>query len=518
VTDQIVFGIFQNFEGIDNMKSSPETQDLFPPHHDHGPTCGCKTERGAPIFVKAPTASTAKALDYCEKNLPVFLEQLEKLVQIPSVSLSGFEPKNMGHSADAVAELFQNSGLENVEIIQFGNVHPYVYADWIHKPDAPTLLLYAHHDVQPPGEAKKWKSDPFGPKTSGGRLYGRGAADDKAGILAHSAAIMSMLKTSGELPVNVKLIIEGEEEIGSQNLGSFVKRYKDRLKADAMILTDCANIESGVPSLTTSLRGLVAIDVEVEALGHSVHSGLWGGILPDPVFALSKILSTLMNERGEILVAGLYDDVVPLTEQEKNSFEQINMESIARQATGLLPELNFTVPASQMAKNLWRMPHLSINAIQSGTRALVSNVVQDGAWARISLRIVPNMKPHHIAKLVEAHLRQHCPPGFRLKTEIESAGDWWSIDDPNAPVYKIAASAMSKGYGKETQFVGCGASIPFVQPLSTELGGIPAILVGVEDPFTNAHSENESLNLQDFRRTLLGQIHMLADFAKYQRV
>ena len=494
-----------------------QKEELYPPRHAHGPQCGCKNTRGEPIFVKAPEAATAKALEACEDNLPLFLNQLEKLVKIPSVSLEGFDSKAMQSSAQAVAELFESSGLENVEVIQFGDVHPYVYADWIHKPDAPTLLLYAHHDVQPPGVHSKWKSDPFGPKTSQGRLYGRGTADDKAGILAHSAAIFSMLKTCGELPVNVKLIIEGEEEIGSNHLGSFVKRYKEKLQADAMILTDCANIETGIPSLTTSLRGLVAVDVEVESLAHSVHSGLWGGILPDPAFALSRVLGSLMDDAGRILVPGIYDDVLPLTKEESASFSALKLDTVARQATGLLPELGFTVPNSEMAKSLWRMPHLSVNAVQSGTRSLVSNVVQDGAWARISIRIVPNMKPQKIAEMLVAHLTKSCPPGFRIKTQVESAGQWWAIEDPKAPVYQIAANALAKGYAQETQFVGCGASIPFVQPLSQELGGIPAILVGVEDPYTNAHSENESLNLADFRRTLLGQIHMLADFAKYRR-
>lgn len=488
-----------------------------PAAHTHSPSCGCRNEKGEPLFVEAPTAATQKALDYCERNLRASLADLGTLVRIPSVSLEGFDASHMHLSAEATAELLSRSGLEKVEVLRFGDVHPYVYAEWVHKPEAPTLLLYAHHDVQPPGEESKWKSHPFDPKESGGRLYGRGSADDKAGILAHAAAIAAFLKTSGELPVNVKVLIEGEEEIGSNNLAEFTRRYRDRLKADAMVLTDCANIETGIPSITTALRGLVALDIEVEALSHSVHSGLWGGILPDPVAALSRILAGLVDEKGTILVPGVYDDVRPLSPAEEEAFARLRMEDIARQATGLFPDVPFLAAESDFARNLWRRPHLSINAIQSGSRKLVSNVIQNGAWARVSIRIVPDMDPRKVARQLEEHVKRLCPPGLRVTTTLESAGDWWAIEDASAPVYQIAARALEKGYGHTTQFIGCGASIPFVQPLSKELGGIPAVLVGVEDPYTNAHSENESLELGDFRRTLLGQIHMLADMAKYKR-
>lgn len=486
--------------------------------HHHGPSCGCVNEKGEPLFIEAPKPQTQKAVEHLEKNLDAALSDLKKLVKIPSVSLEGFDRNDMKLSAEAVAEIFEKTGLDHVEIFQFGDVHPYIYADWIHKPDAPTLLLYAHHDVQPPGRKERWGSEPFEPKEKNGRLYGRGTADDKAGIIAHTAAIAAFLKTSGELPVNVKLLIEGEEETGSAHLAEFVRRYKSTLQADAMILTDCANIESGVPSITTALRGLCSIDIEVDTLSHPVHSGLWGGILPDPVFALSKILSSLTDEKGRIQVPGIYDEVAPLSEAEKKRLGGFRFESLAREATGLKQGIGFTVAEKEMAEYLWHQPSLSINAIQSGSKSLVSNVIQDGAWARISIRIVPHMKPEKVVAQMKAYIEKQCPPGFVVRVTTQSAGNWWAIKDEKADVYQIAARSLEKGYGKSTQFVGCGASIPFVQPLSDELGGIPAILVGVEDPYTNAHSENESLNLDDFKRTLLGQIYMLGDMAKWRRV
>lgn len=485
--------------------------------HMHSATCGCVNEKGEPLFVTAPSESTQKALDYCEKNMRENLDELKKLIQIPSVSLEEFDAHPLKLSAEATAETFRRAGLDKVELIQFGDVHPYVYAEWCHKPGAPTMLLYAHHDVQPPGREEKWNSNPFAPTERNGRLYGRGSADDKAGIIAHSAAIAAFLKTTGELPINVKILIEGEEEIGSSHLAEFVKRERAKLKADGMILTDCANIESGIPSITTSLRGMVAVDIEIESLTHPVHSGLWGGIVPDPVAALSKVLSSLTDETGRITIPGIYDDVRALTDLEERAFAQMKMAETARKATGLFSNLPFPVSEAEFAKKLWREPNLSINAIQSGSRKLVSNVVQDGAWARVSIRIVPDMKPQKILELLTKHIEKSCPQGFKLTITPERASEWWAIDDPRAEVYQIAARALEKGYQHSTSFIGCGASIPFVQPLSAELGGIPAILVGVEDPYTNAHSENESLNLEDFRKTLLGQIHMLADLAKYKR-
>lgn len=488
-------------------------------HHQHNSTCGCKNEKGEPLFITAPSSQTQKAIDYCEDHMSHELDNLIKLVKIPSISFQGFDENQMQLSAQATAEVLQDSGLEKVELLEIGKgVHPYVYGEWIHKPDAPTLLLYAHHDVQPPGREEKWNSDPFKPTVRNGRLYGRGTADDKAGILAHCAAIAAYLKTAGELPVNVKVLIEGEEEIGSNNLGAFVRLHKEKLRADGMIVTDCANVDSGIPSITTALRGMVAVDIEVESLEHPVHSGLWGGILPDPVFALSRILSTLMDDHGNITIPGLNDDVRILTEQERSAFAEIKMENIARNATGLLNGLPFSVPENQFAEHLWRKPSLSINAVQSGSKKLVSNIIQDSAWARVSIRIVPDMKEKDVLDKLVKHIHSVCPKGYRIKVTPEVANPWWAAPNMGADVYQIAARSLEKGYGHTAQFIGCGASIPFVQPLCDEFGGIPAILVGVEDPYTNAHSENESLLLSDFKKSILGQIYMLADLAKFKKV
>lgn len=224
---------------------------------------------------------TQSAIDYVKKNFNTYLEDLKRLVRIPSVSFDGFPISEMETSAAAVADLMKKRGLENVQILRVGKAHPYVYGERLHAPGKPTLILYAHHDVQPPGREELWKSPAFEPAIhdgpGGARLYGRGTADDKAGIVVHTAAIEAFLKTVGELPLNVKMVIEGEEEIGSSHLEAFLKTHRKMLDADVLVLTDCGNFDIGVPALTVALRGLVGLEVEVRALTKSVHSGMWGG-------------------------------------------------------------------------------------------------------------------------------------------------------------------------------------------------------------------------------------------------
>jgi acetylornithine deacetylase/succinyl-diaminopimelate desuccinylase-like protein len=457
-----------------------------------------------------------EALSHFEKNKGRHLEDLKDLVRIPSVSFDGFPPEQVRRSAEAVARLLKERGLENVEILELEGAHPYVYGDWLKAPGKPTLLLYAHHDVQPPGRMHLWKTAPFEPTERDGRLYGRGTADDKAGVIVHTATIASFLNTVGKLPLNVKVVIEGEEEAGSTHLPQFLEKYKARLKADTMILTDTQNYDEGLPALTVSLRGLVAFDIEVRAHSKSMHSGMWGGPVVDPVMALSKMLATLTDAQGRLAVPGIWDQVRPLTSAEEKALAELPFElaEFRRQAgllahTHLLPSRDGTVkPLAQM----WREPSVSINAIEASSRKAAANIINDSAWARVGIRIVPDMDPHHVAKLVTEHLKRVAPWGVDVEITPDIGGKAWGTR-AEGPAFAAAQRALEKGYGKKPVLMGCGGSIPFVEPFADALGGAPALLIGVEDPYTNAHSENESMSISDFESAIRSMIHFYADYA-----
>lgn len=436
------------------------------------------------------------------------LEELENLVRIPSISAAGFDAAQVRRSAEAVALLMRARGLENVAMLEVQDAHPYVYGDWLHADGAPTVLLYAHHDVQPPGREELWETPPFDPVLRDGRLYGRGSADDKAGVVVHTASVDSWLSSAGRLPVNVKIIIEGEEEIGSWHLEDFLRTYRDKLRADVIVLTDAANWDTGVPSLTRRLRGLVTVDVELRALRRPLHSGLWGGPVPDPAMGLARLLATLVDDVGRIAVRGINDGVRSLSPSERIELEHLpGGVDWFRQQAGVRPGVqllgNWTTPW----EGVWHRPALTVNAFQASSRAQVANIICDAAWARVTVRTVPDQDATFVHECLVQHLRQNVPWGLELVLHSEPHASWWCTET-HGPVFETARRALKAGYGTDAIMMGCGGTIPFAGPFSDALGDVPALLMGIEDPRTNAHSENESLHVGDFHKAVISQIHL----------
>jgi cysteinylglycine-S-conjugate dipeptidase len=444
----------------------------------------------------------------CSQAFPETVRRLSELVAIPSCSFPGFDPVHLEASAQATATWFRAIGLPEVELLRVDGIPPYVIArDHRAGSSKPTLLLYAHHDVQPPMREELWTSPAYAPMVRDGRLFGRGAADDKAGIALHAASIEAWYKSAGSLPVNVTILIEGEEEVGSDHLETFIQGHKERLAADAVVIADLANYDTGVPSLTVSLRGLVAVELELKALERPVHSGVWGGTVPDIISCFCRILSSLTRPDGSIAIPGVLEQVVPATERELADWATLPFDRahFARQAG--IPTAFAPIDAVNLGRRLWRTPALTVNGIQSGTQGRTGNVLMDKAWARVGIRIVPGMDPRRTMDLLVKHLKAQVPSGMELSISEESLAPSWGTSTEHS-LFAQARQAMREGYGKDPVAIGCGASIPFVEAVTAALGGVPALLVGVEDPWCNAHSENESVHLGDLEKAIKSQARL----------
>jgi cysteinylglycine-S-conjugate dipeptidase len=446
---------------------------------------------------------------------------LEELVAIPSISSSPAHVDDCRRSALRTAELLREAGLDDVELLELAPgpdgapVHPYVTGAWLEAAtEAPTVLLYAHHDVQPVGTADRWTSPPFEPTERDGRLYARGAADDKAGILAHVAALRAWRDARGGAPVNVKVIVEGEEEIGSPNLDRFLAAHADRLRADVIVLTDLANWKVGWPSITYALRGMAEATVTVRTLAQPVHSGMWGGPVPDALTGATRLIATLHDDHGAIAVPGFDDDVRPLSPAERERLEDLALDPDELRAdVRLLDGVELAGdPDRSLLEQLWMRPTITPVGIDAPSVAEASNTLLSEVRVKLSVRLAPGQDPDRALEVLADHLRTRAPFGAQVEVELGERNPAWVIE-PGGPAWDAAVTAMAAAYGRAPAAIGCGGSIPFVQPFADAFGGAPCLLVGVEDPASNAHGEDESLHLGDFTKACLTEAFLLAELA-----
>ena len=451
-------------------------------------------------------------MTWLKDNDRQLIRALADLVAIPSISTDGEHQKEIDRTAELTCQLMRDFGLQNVAVLRSGDSNPYAFGEWLGAPGKPTVFLYAHHDVQPVNFAADWKSDPWKLTERDGRFFGRGAADDKGAIVVQLGALGAFLKAQGSLPVNVKMLVEGEEEVGSRNLDAFFKEHKSRLHSDVIVVCDTENIDTGLPSITYSLRGIVAALVEVESADKPVHSGMAGGMLADAALALNVLLSRLYWKNGKLPIPHFYDKVKPLSAKERQTLQKLpGNDAKWRHELGVLPGVRFaTMQGVHPYEQTWRQPAVTVIAQEASSIKGASNQVLPRASAIVSCRIVPDQDPEEVFAQIKAFLTKDPPWGVKVSVKPGGTCAWW-MTDPNGPAFEAALAALRAGYGAEPVGIGCGGSIGFVGPLAELFGGAPALLVGIEDPLSNAHAPNESLDGGDFRKLTASLAHLFAN-------
>jgi acetylornithine deacetylase/succinyl-diaminopimelate desuccinylase-like protein len=429
------------------------------------------------------------------RELPGVRADLERLVAIPSIAFPGFDHAHVQRSAEVTAELLRGCGLD-ARIVRAGDGQPAVIGTRPAPPGAPTVLLYAHHDVQPIGDAARWESDPFTATERDGRLYGRGVSDDKAGVMAHVAALRAF---GDALPVGVVVFAEGEEEYGSASLEQLLREHRDQIAADVIVIADSGNWDIGVPALTTSLRGIVNLFVEVRTLESAVHSGQFGGAVPDAVTALCRLVATLHDEAGDVAVEGLLRrPASPL------DYPADRLRAEAGMLDGV--ELIGTGP---LVERLWTKPSLAVLGIDAPPIGEAPNALVPSATAKLSLRIAPGEDPKAAYEAIEAHLRTHAPWGAAVTVTAEALGAPCLIE-AGGPAYEIAREALRTAWdGAEPVDIGIGGSIPFIATFQEMFPEAAILVTGIGDPYCKIHGPNESQDLQEFARICLAEALLL---------
>ncbi|PYT11836.1 MAG: dipeptidase [Acidobacteria bacterium] len=449
---------------------------------------------------------------FIEQHKDRLLEELKEFLRIPSISTLPEHAGDVQRAARFVAESLKKAGLENVEIIPTAK-HPLVYADWLHASGKPTVLCYGHYDVQPPDPLDLWNSPPFEPTLRNGNIYARGSADDKGQMYMHVKAVEALQTVNGTLPVNLKFLIEGEEEIGGESVAKYVSGNAAKLKADVALVSDTELFAEGVPTLCIGLRGLIYTEIEARGPARDLHSGIYGGAAPNPIFGLVELLGKLKDAKGVIRIPGLYDDVEPPAPAEKHSWTTLpfdEQEFLKHEvgSTTLTGEAGYTV-----LERVWARPTLEVHGIAGGfTGAGAKTVIPAKATAKVSMRLVPKQNPEKIIANFKKFVQENTPAGVETDVRILSASPAVMVN-PNHPAIDVAAHAFRDILGRETVFVRSGGSIPIVGDFARHLS-IPTILMGFGLPDDGLHSPNEKYKLSNYYAGIMTIAHFFEQYGQ----
>ena len=442
---------------------------------------------------------------YINQKRDEHLNDLYEFLRIPSVSAQSRHKPDIERGAQWVADRLRRAGLETVEIVPT-KMHPLVYGESLRAPGKPTVLFYGHYDVQPPEPLELWTSPPFEPTVRNGNLFGRGTADDKGQVHIHIRALDALRQTAGKLPINVKVLIEGEEEVGSESLWDYVTQNKAKLKADALVVSDTSMLARGVPSITYGLRGLCYYEIGITGPAQDLHSGIFGGAVPNPLTILAELFAKLHDKNFRVTIPEFYDDVTPLSRAERKALARLPFSAKKFHKTvgspGLCGEKGYSV-----AEQVWCRPTLELNGMWGGyTGEGSKTVIPSKAHAKFSTRLVPRQDPAKISRLVERHIRKLLPKSVTCEFKVLSTGKPW-VAPYTHPFFEVAHDALEKGFGKRAVFIREGGSIPFVTQMHDTFK-VPCILLGFGLPAENAHAPDEHIALENY----FGGIKAVANF------
>ncbi|WEG10881.1 dipeptidase [Pullulanibacillus sp. KACC 23026] len=452
------------------------------------------------------------AKQYLKENRDAQLDELKSFLSLQSISSDSTHRDEMNHTAQWTADALTAAGLEHVAIMETEGL-PVVYGEWLHDPEKPTVLIYGHYDVQPVDPLHLWETPPFEPTIRDGKIYARGASDDKGQVFMHIKVLEAYLKSEKALPVNVKVIFEGEEEIGSPSLDAFVEANKELLKSDVLLVSDTPMLDKGKPAVVYGLRGLCGMQIDLKGPNSDLHSGLYGGAVQNTLHALVELLATLHNEKGEITVEGFYDKVRRLTKEEIETFASLSDDEALKAQLGvtdLFGEEGFSTTA-----RLWARPTLEINGVYGGFQGEgVKTVIPNEAHAKISCRLVPDQDPAEIASQIKAHLNKHLPKGVTLDIQMfDQARPFLTPYDH--PAIQAAGVALEKAYGSPVTYTRMGGSIPVVETFNTVLK-LPAVLMGFGLGTENFHAPNEHFHLENFEKGMDALVDYLHELSHVQ--